>query len=302
MEPFLRKTTLVEDDKKLREFSRIFTLLRAKGTIETTDPRYFKIQHMDEFLLWMKKKNLSLSTQVKYIQVLNRYLTVFGNNAIDKMRSDRTIRLPRESRSKPIKALTQGELQRIFDASNKIQGWRGITIRGFIALAFGTACRPKELTNALESDLNMEKWQFYVRHPKGEGSWSEPEWIGVVRDDMKVKLTEFMAERKEFMERNGLNSKYLFFNQDTLGPYTLNAFHAMKDDISAISGVKFALKDFRSTFTTVTIAGDLSLMKAVSLQLRHQSVITTELYYARIRKSEEVQNAIGNAWKKSEIK
>jgi integrase len=59
----------------------------------------------------------------------------------------------------------------------------------------------------------------------------------------------------------------------------------MKDKISKISGISFQLKDFRSTLATMLVDGDETRMKAVSMQLRHESIKTTEQFYARIDKS-----------------
>lgn len=63
----------------------------------------------------------------------------------------------------------------------------------------------------------------------------------------------------------------------------------------------FSLKDFRSTFCSLMIAGNLSLLKPVSLQLRHSSVKTTETFYAKICEADEIDAAIGDVWKDNPI-
>ena len=51
------------------------------------------------------------------------------------------------------------------------------------------------------------------------------------------------------------------------------------------SGIDFSLKMFRPTLCTMTVNGDLSLLPAMSVQLRHESPDTTSEYYAAIDRS-----------------
>jgi hypothetical protein len=45
--------------------------------------------------------------------------------------------------------------------------------------------------------------------------------------------------------------------------------------------VEFKLKDFRPTLTSITVNGDMSLLPAMSAQLRHATIATTQRsYYA----------------------
>lgn len=66
---------------------------------------------------------------------------------------------------------------------------------------------------------------------------------------------------------------------DKLGFYSANGFRLTKSKIERISGVEFKIKDFRSTLTSITVNGDLSRLPAMSAQLRHASVATTQKSY-----------------------
>ncbi|KUE73331.1 hypothetical protein AUQ37_02580 [Candidatus Methanomethylophilus sp. 1R26] len=275
--------------------------MKKKGLISSTDPRAFTEKEVSEFFFWMKRRNLSIATQTKYFQVLKGYLEVWGNPVCGRMRDCGRLRLPKDRRGRPIHALTVDELRRIFRAADGEKGWPGIMIRGYFALAMGTACRPKEIIGAERQDVDIEGRRFYVRHPKGEGSWSEAQWIGIVREDMAERLERFLGEREAAMAEKGVQSDLLFFNPGTMERYSLNAFHQMKGKIERKTGIVFSLKDFRSTFCSITIAGNLSLLKAVSLQLRHSSVKTTEAFYAKICEAEEIDAAIGDVWKDNPI-
>ncbi len=56
----------------------------------------------------------------------------------------------------------------------------------------------------------------------------------------------------------------------------------MAADLRSSSGVRFAMKDFRSTFAQVASDHGVSI-EAVSRAMRHKSTKTTERYYARMR-------------------
>lgn len=298
-EPELTHSTIVEDARKLRYFGRIFSQLRAAGVIDTTDPRHINQQHIEEFLVWMKSRKLARDAQAKYLQILDRYLTMFGNLVVTEIRRTRQIRLPRESNKGAIRALTQNELQKVFSAADTMPGWRGSLIRGYMALAFATACRPKELMSALIEDVDMEKHTFYVRNPKGNGSWAEPQTVSIIRADMWPRIQQYLKDRRKILD--GKKCSILFVNLETLQPYTLNGLHEMKKIVEAKSGVSFQIKVFRATYASLALEGNLGAIKAVSLQLRHASVAMTERYYARINRDQEVKDALRDQWKTNPI-
>lgn len=294
-EPYVAQTTLRENTRKLRYFARVFRQLKDMKKVKTTDPRHMKRPEMEEFAIWMRQRNLSHITRDKYSKILKSYLHEFGNTVAGDI--DWNIRsVP----GRPIKALTVEELQRVFDASKELKGWSGAVTRGQIALAFSTGCRPSEIYDARLSDLNIEGRQYYVRNPKGSGSWATPEHVSIIREDMIPMLEEYRSERLAERDK-GLVSPYLFPNRSTGKPYTHNAINRHLRTIGEITGISVSMKIFRATLASLTIAGDLSRLKAVSLQLRHTKVATTEQYYARINTRAEIESAIGSAWRDSAI-
>lgn len=298
-EPELTPSTIIEDSRKLRYFARVFSQLKKAGVIDTADPRHFTQRHIEEFLVWMKSRKLARDAQAKYLQILDRYLSVFGNLIIVEIRRTKRIRLPRESSAGAIDALTHKELQAVFDAADRMPGWRGSVLRGYMAMAFATACRPKELMAAMVQDVDMERHAFYVRSPKGNGSWAEPQTVSIIRADMWPRIEQFLDERRKIL--GDRTCPFLFMNAMTLKPYTLNGMHMIKNDVERISGVNFQIKVFRATYASLTLEGNLGAIKAVSLQLRHASVAMTERYYARIDRNKEVQAALGEMWKNNPI-
>jgi integrase len=57
----------------------------------------------------------------------------------------------------------------------------------------------------------------------------------------------------------------------------------MKHRLEEVTGLSFRLKDFRPTFTQMTLDKDPTLLSDVSKQLGHATSRTTELHYGRIR-------------------
>ena len=159
---------------------------------------------------------------------------------------------------------------------------------------------PREMFRAKVSNLWLSEEKFYVRHAKGEGSWASPQDVDIIRGDMIPKLERFLQERKEGLQKAEIKTDYLFPNPQTGEPYTSNTFRGMKDKVSKIAGVSFQLKDFRSTLATMLVADDETRIKAVSMQLRHTSMRTTERFYAKIQRS-TVKRTLGEVWKSNRI-
>jgi Site-specific recombinase XerD len=297
---YLSTTTIHEDERKLRYFARTFEELKGEGKVKSSDPRYISKEEIGAFFDWMGERGLDVVTREKYLQILERYLKLFGNHVIETIKTEDCVKMPKEAGGKPIRALDQKELQKIFDAAEKIDGWKGTIIRGVIALAFGTGCRPKEIFNAKITDLKLSEEKFYVRHPKGEGSWASPQDIDIIRGDMIPKLEKYLQERKEGLQNAEAESIFLFPNPSTGEPYAPNTIRSIKEKVSKIAGVSFRLKDFRSTLATMLVADDETRIKAVSMQLRHTSMRTTERFYAKIQRS-VVKKTLGDVWKENQI-
>ena len=268
--------------------------------VRTTDPRHIGPEDVEGFLLWMKQQNYAASTKRKYLSILNSYLKVWNNSVILSMKASKGRLIPKRG-DHQIRTNTYEEMQAIFDAADVMKGHRGKIIQGVIALMFGTMTRPKEIIAAEVSDLDLERNTFFVRHPKGEGSWGVPQIIPVIRGDMIPRLESYLEWRRGMCADHGIISNYLFPKEDGT-VYTLKAIRKMKEEVERISGVRFMLKTLRATAATMAIAGDVSRLKAVSLQLRHASVATTEAYYLAINKTAEIKSTLGDAWKNSEIR
>lgn len=292
----LSDSTIHEDERKLRYFAGILESLAAKKLIKTTDPRHLSSCDVIEWILYVRNATrISRATEGKYRQIMDRYLTTWGNDAISKVKRE----MPHTTApaKAPVRALSVEQHKTLLEAAEAATGPNAWALRGFFYIAMGTGCRPGEIFRARREDLDLSRMRFYVREPKGNGKWAEPIWVDILRPELLLSLRNFLRERDAAVGK----CPHLFCNGHTGKPFTSNAFRRWKSRLSKETGVEFQLKDLRSSFASLMVAGDLSRMKAVSLQMRHNSVDTTEKYYLRINREEEIKRALGDVWKDSPI-
>ncbi len=289
------EATIKEELKTLRHLNKVFESLKEEADLKdserskenirpfTTDPRNMGRREVQTFMAWMRKRGLDPVTQVKYLKHLKNFLKVFRNHIIDDMTAD-GVRFPKTPK-KPIRTLDLEDLRTIFQAIDKMPGWHGSMARGMISLYFATGVRPSELRLALLKDLDLKKQTLMIRHPKGEGSWASQAEVDLIRPDMVPIIERYLQERRQHVDEAGLQeAPALFpnlFYQEGDGFYSANAFKKIKKEVEELSGVEFKLKDFRPTLTSITVNGNMSLLPALSAQLRHADLATTQRsYYA----------------------
>ncbi len=298
----IAESTYKEEDRKLRYIAKVFRDLKDEGRIRTTDPRHIRRKELQEFLAWMKRDDLDPTTQAKYLQYLKNYLKFFRNHVFEEMKAD-GVRFPKAT-TKPIRVIGRGDLDRIFETVERMGGWHGSVATGMIALYFATGARPKELRLAHFEDLDLEKGWLFIRHPKGEGSWAGGSQVAIIRPDVMRYVRIYLREREARIQARGLKeATYLFPNlyrgSDTF--YSANSFNVIKRKVEDLSGVDFKLKDFRSTLASVTVMNDLSRLPAVSAQLRHTKLETTQKFYARIEQG-VAGKQLEDVWKESPVR
>lgn len=295
-EGLISPSTYKEENKKLRYIGGIFQELKEGGKVGTTDPRYICRTDIQAFFGRMREKGLDPSTQKKYVQLLNGLMKFCDNFTIEKMRTD-GVKMPKEG-EKAIVALTVDQSEGLLDALSVPSEWNEAVMLGAVALGLSTGCRPSELRLAEINDLDLRRGRFFVRHPKGEGSWASPQWVQLVRDDLVPHLETFLKERTRRLEEMGkTQNKYLFpctGGHNETGYYSMSNFNRMKREIEEKTGIEFRIKDLRPTLASQTVDMNPSLLNAVSSQLRHSNVKTTQKYYASIkegRAGEELREA-----------
>jgi integrase len=299
----LSERSYEEEERKLRMIAVVFEELKveadrrdedtkAKGEAVlppfTTDPRRLDRREIQSFLGWMKKRGLDPTTQASYLKYLKNILRTYRNTVIEDLKLD-GVRLPKPSR-KAIRVIDYDDLDTIFRTLDKMGGWRGSVARGMISLYFATGVRPKEGRLVLLKDLDLKARRVLIRHPKGEGSWASAEEVDILRWDVAPFIERYLRERREWIKENGLEEAKVteLFPSIRFGKhhglYSEQGFNSIKGKVEDLSGVDFRLKDFRSTLTTTVVRGDRSRLNAMSAQLRHDNIVTTQRFYEGIER------------------
>ncbi len=75
--------------------------------------------------------------------------------------------------------------------------------RGFLTTFYvATGLRPSELRLARLEDLDVRRWRFYVRTPKGAGVWGENRTVAVM-PNYRDNVLAYLEERKDLLRFYG---------------------------------------------------------------------------------------------------
>lgn len=190
------ESTYIEEERKLRYLAKVLQRLKDQGKIDSVNPEKMSRRDIQGFKAWMNDpgehdgRPLDPETQAKYLQHLNNLLLYCGNPVIENLKRE-GVRLP-SGRGKSIDSLTELELNIIREAAEKIEGWNGEIARFMVWFMPATGVRPKEIRLAHVSDLNTRTWEFYVRHPKGEGSWGERRTV-IILPEARPAVKRFLG-------------------------------------------------------------------------------------------------------------
>jgi integrase len=299
--PHYSATTIRERERKLDLIGRELESLRKAGLARQTDPRRMTEAEVGALLTLWKQRSLDPTTQHSYLRWLSWVLDLCENPVVRRMRT-RRVPLPKELVKESV-ALSLADLRRIWAACETLDGWTGDVAR-FIFRAYPfTGLRNKELRLAHFEDLDTRAWTLRVRHPKGEGVWGQAR-IVPIPPPLREPVLDFLRARSEWLAAQSLENATPLIPSPctqqadgTPGPYTHHGFERMKLRVERASGVRFKIKDLRST--GAQILKDMGVpIEAVSKQLGHASAMTTEKYYARIRDA-AAHREINEAWERA---
>jgi len=194
------------------------------------------------------------------------------------------------------------EIEIVFRTIDEMRGWNGSLARGMIHLAFQTLARPGEILAAQYDDIDMVGKRFYIRNPKGAGSYAAGQWVDMLRPGFYAEIDCYIGEGEVYLRKRGRTSIYLFPNicGDINTFYSSNAQRRILREVSHRSSIGFSLKTFRAAGADLFVSADLTNLYAISAQLRHSNVGTTQRYYADIKKG-QIRQQLGDTYEKIEI-
>lgn len=293
---YYSESTLERARRDLRTIRLDMEQLAASGKVSTFSPRALSEHDIEALLvLWRTRtirrrgrdRPLSLASQAHLLKTLNNLLCYNDNNIVGAMKRKKHVRMPKELTDTPIRVLSASELERVRRAADGFEGWRGSVVRFLVAFLPATGLRPKEVRLARFEDMDLDSWTIAVAHPKGERSWASAGHRTVILPSAEEAVRDLLRDRAELLK--GRTCEWLipmpkgwYGEGQEFVPWPDACLRKMASDLREASGVRFAMKDMRSTFAQTAKDADVSI-EAVSRAMRHKSTKTTERYYARMR-------------------
>lgn len=271
-------------DNETRILAKMVEEIEA-GKVEgltTINPYKMVEKDAKAILDFLKSKELENETMIKYLQFFNGVLDHCGNSALDDLKKNNPHLFPKRTR-KPIRYLTETELNDVREAAEDVEAWKGSVLRFLVAAYPGTGLRPSELRTAHFKDLDTKKWTLKVRDPKGKNTFGARR-IVTIMPPFREAILRYVVEREAFLTSKGMNSVYLVpaLVEGKDVPYSSNHFRKIKKELEEATGIEFRLKDFRSTFASLTVKKNPNALPDVSKQLGHSSLVVTQQFYADI--------------------
>ena len=288
--PFYRPSTIAVMERGLFRIGVALSELRAEGKITTTNPKKLKLEDVVAFLLWMRSyptrngSGLQPGTQENYFEYLLALLKWVENPVVLKLMTSGYIRLPRRSLPE-ISVLPESELERLQSRLAKMPGWDGCVARFMVAMYAYSGLRRSELRLARLQDLDTKNWRILVVHPKGEGTWGSAS-VATILPPARKYVRYFLKERKEYLSSRGLRECEplvpRIWRDGNVGYWTDALWGKVKARAECLADTPFRIGELRATFAQMCKDRGASI-EVVSRALRHRFVLTTEMYYARIR-------------------
>jgi integrase/recombinase XerD len=288
--PFYRPNTVAVMERGLYRIGVAFSDLRAAGKVSTENPEKLTLDDVVAFLIWMRScpirngNGLQAGTQENYFEYLLALLKWVENPVVLKLMTSGYIRLPRRSLTE-IRVLSEGVLRRLQSRLEKMPGWEGCVARFMVAMYAFAGLRRSELRLARLRDLDMKNWRILVVHPKGEGAWASTS-VATILPPARQNVRDFLKERKEYLASCGFGECEPLvprvWSNGRVDYWTDAMWGKTKGRAERLADMQFRIGELRATFAQMCKDRGASI-EVVSRALRHRYVLTTEMYYARMR-------------------
>ena len=288
--------TLRERESKLLYLFEVMLELRL-----SPDPRTMDKEEIDALVLWMRGRNLGLAYQAKLWQYVRGLLAFVGNNILDVMKARGQWKPPKRA-CRPVTVKDDGWFSSTVARLANETGWRPRMVLAATAIYYHTGLRPKELRLAALRDLDLQRWILTIRHPKGEGAWAvDGERVRLFPEVRPFVLDyiDFRAVRVRELDVDPAGVEALFPNERG-GYYSEPGWRMARYKVFRSLGIDANYKVLRASFAQ-KLKDRGAPIENVSVALRHQTVVTTEQFYARVR-TDRAWDALEELWSKPEVR
>lgn len=290
IKPFYRPKTLAVMERGLHRIGFVLSELRAAGKVTTTKPKMIKLDDVIAFLVWMKTcptrqgKGLQASTQLNYFEYLIALLKWTENPVVLEVMTSSFIRLPRISLPE-IRVLPEGLVRRLQSRLENLPDWDGCVARFMVTMHAYAGLRRSELRLAMLQDMDAKNWRITVSHPKGGGAWSS-NCAAIILPPGRQNVRDFLQERKDYLASHGMGECEPLvprvWRDGSVEYWTDAMWGKTKGRAERFAETPFRIGELRATFAQMCKDRGTGI-EVVSRALRHRYVLTTEMYYARMR-------------------
>ena len=247
----------LKDLEKFKEF-----LLKKGYSLRKLDG-----EKLTEFILFLKRKNLSSSTIIRILSSLRNFYEFLNAKKKITGKSNLLIESPKSERNLPV-VLTKEEMEKLLSVKiNKRNHTRNIAI---LELIYGAGLRVSETSNLKISDINLNEGYMKI---KGKGS---RERICFLSEKAKIAILNYLKERN-LKGRNQI-SPYLFLNNRGKRLSRQSIWKIVKE-YTKLAGIEKNVKPhtLRHSFATHLLEAGLDL-RIVQELLGHKVISSTEIY------------------------
>lgn len=289
IEDNFEESTYKEKRRKLRKYSEYFYQLYTQGVISTCDPKKLTAADIYEYQLF-RMKTVSNVTLHKDFSILNGFFDTLKVNVMREYKAIYGNKKPSGFGGR-IDPLPNKVIDRVYRLARETDRWD--VLEGCVAIIMGCSAgiRPQEIRKLLVEDLHHKEDRPYVfvRHPKGEGEWGRPR-KAPLNDDPQDIIDKYLGMRAERVEQWSVDSDALFPPlMKKNGTVTMESINKKKRIVENILGEKFKLKDARRAYGQRMLDNGVPI-ESVSYAMGHDSIETTQKYYANYRERAVLDN------------
>ena len=278
---FLSPTSFKVRSRALRRICGYVEDLYAHGKLSTMDPAKFTIYDVRVFVMFLRNTSPKLKASTIDREVVNlQSICLFCHNDCVRFAKARWPRLVPLVSKGGTQILNKYHISIIKQhvsnrAPDELRPWMPIV------LSLATGARANEFRNFKVEDFDLSSCRALIRVPKGIDSWGHVRTVPI--------RPEFIDTIRIFVTFVG--SGYLFPNSEGV-PMSTKTLAAYRRRIcSEILGFSFDFRVCRATYGQLMLDEGLPL-EAVSVLLGHSRSETTEGYYARVRNTVAVEDAL----------
>jgi len=267
--------------------ARRFSILSLQGRILPDDVRTHLVARRN--LSHEDGRRYSMSEYTKEVSALINLFDYVGNSAVRQCLTRFPMLRPSSKRSRR-DVIPSSDYSRLYEYIQNQAGaaYPEVRARALVALALCVGPRTKEIRLADVEDLDVIRWIFTVKHPKGEDSYADARFVPIP-PSFRAVLLEYLEVRED---HNPRKSSALFPPARGCSLYLSgNSIRKILKSVHDSTGVIFSFQDARRTFGQSYLDAGIDSIEDVSVLMGHATTKTTEDYYCRRRNSRAAEAA-----------